>query len=739
MSGLGWSGALLFTFALPLGIFSACSPFSLAQAHLSDPVRTFTIDNDRFYKDGESFQIYSGSIHYFRVHPAYWRDRLTRMKALGLNAVTFYVPWNFHEPYPGQYKFEGMADLTSFLDIVKELDFVALVRPGPYICAEWDFGGFPWWFSSSMVQGARTMKLRTNDPDYIRLVDRWWNVLLPKLKPYLYEHGGPIVMVQVENEYGFCQLHDVPYLRHLVSLVRDSLGSNVIVYTTDPPNKIKWGTIKGSEVYSVVDFGPKWFQVGDAFAIQREQNEPSKSPPFVSEYYPGWLTHWSEAIANTSVTPFLETFHDIMTYRNNSGSVNFYMAHGGTNFGYWSGAGIDNTTYMATITSYDYDTFIGEAGGYDQPGVGGNGNKFQLTRKAIMKLQDLASKDMPAVPANPHIVPYGPLDLTDSIGLFKALGTLYPGDGITAKYPDIMEEYGQSGGLILYRTFVPAEKVHNTVLDLTEPVRDYATVLINGKVVGYFDRSHTAKSTLNYVADKQSSTVMLDILVHALGRVNFGCVWDWKGLASPNVTLDGELLEGWHVYPMQLDDPSQLDLDFKATVPKTLENLKKAGQSEDDATTLRSSETPLKVSQAGPVFYRGSINIDASGENMVDGHLADTYLSMDGWGKGLAWINGFNLGWYWPTAGPQVTYYIPGPLLNPGKNTLILLELEESPKKPRVSFVKSPDFSGGPQGAQSKVQQTGEASTEGQGEWEQPFITRRQYFNREAFLPAHLQ
>ncbi|KAK9843639.1 hypothetical protein WJX81_000575 [Elliptochloris bilobata] len=491
------------------------------------PKRTFTIVNNRFTKDGKPLRLISGSIHYHRIPPTYWRDRLLRVRALGLNSIEMYVPWNWHAPQPGELLWSGGRNITRFLDLALELGLNVVLRPGPYVCAEWDFGGFPWWLASSKVEGGRTMALREADPVYLGHVDRWWGELLPRVAPYLHARGGPIILTQIENEYGFCPFNDKVYLRHLVTTARKALGPDAVLFTTDPPQVTPVGSLPGEEVLTVVDFGPgvdpEW-----AFAAQAAMNPDGKSPPFCSEFYTGWLSHWGEVMANTTAALVVNSLRAILEYANNTGSVNLYMAHGGTNFGYWAGANMAATIYQPHITSYDYDCPVGEAGGYGQPGIGGP-NKFELIRDLIA---DVTGEDPPDAPPPPVLRGYGPVKLDEGALLLEELGALVPGDGIAVDRPDIMEEYGQSGGLILYRTKVPASALNGgAVLDIGTPVRDYAKVLLDGRVVGRLERNNPRNLTLPAAAgSKQEAT--LDILVEALGRVNFGCDWDFKGLTS---------------------------------------------------------------------------------------------------------------------------------------------------------------------------------------------------------------
>ncbi|KAK9915942.1 hypothetical protein WJX75_006251 [Coccomyxa subellipsoidea] len=630
--------------------------------------RSFTIENNRFVKDGKPLQIISGSIHYNRIHPAYWRDRLQRVQAMGLNSIQLYVPWNFHERSPGTFKWDGEADIERFLDIAQELGLNVLLRPGPYICGEWDFGGFPWWLASSKVEGGRTMKLRVNDPAYLGHVDRFWNVLLPKMAPYLYHRGGPILMTQIENEYGFCGFNDKAYLQHLVDTARASLGDEAVLFTTDPPNVVTMGGLYGDDVISVVDFGPGT-DVNYAFTAQSVMNPFGKSPPFCSEFYTGWLSHWGEVMANTSARFMLQTLSDILSYANGTGSVNFYMAHGGSNFGYWAGANMAGSIYQPHITSYDYDCPVSEAGDIGQPGIGGD-NKFKLIRDVIEKQTGVKPPELPPPPVTED---YGAVELVETATLLDQLHELFPGDGIASEQPDVMEEYGQSGGLILYRTTVNATSLTaNAVLDIGEPVRDYARVLLDGKIVGFFERSNPRKLPLPSLSTS-SGEVTLDILVEALGRVNFGCVWDYKGLVSPDITLNGEVLKGWHIYPLQLDDLSNIsyskgpvsqpdlarfDAEGSALLAAmarfaVLPSRAASGQPAAASGQLRAPS----AAEVGPTFYRGTFNVNATeAPKGIDGHLADTFVS--------------------------------------GENEIVLLEVEATPSDATVRLTGQADFYG---------------------------------------------
>lgn len=503
----------------------------------------FSIENDRFLVDGTPFQIISGAIHYFRIHPDLWLDRLIRCKSLGLNTVEIYVPWNLHEPQPGQFDWAGAADIDRFITLAEELGLMVLVRAGPYICAEWEFGGFPSWLASSAVEGGGTMKLRSSDPTYLAHVDRWWEALFPRLRPRLRSNGGPILMLQIENEYGFCG-KDKAYLRYLAATAKRLLGQDVLLYTTDPPTVAAEGSLPGDEVLTTVDFGPGWFFPSMYYAAQRLQNAPGKSPPMDSEFYTGWLTHWGEAMANTSAIALATDTDVLLRWANNSGNLNFYMIHGGTNFGFWAGANVESDgTYMPTITSYDYSSPISEAGDYCQPGIGG-ACKFAAVRAVIAAY---LGKELPPAPPPPVIRAYGAVEMHPVGPLMAAAGP-----AVISEVPFPMEEYGQKWGLITYRHRLTASLLSegDALLDLGLDVHDYATVLVNGAQVGTLQRSGPASIVIPAAAG-EGGDITLDIVVQAMGRQNFGCdafgAWDRKGLISPEVRLNGKLFS-WDVF-----------------------------------------------------------------------------------------------------------------------------------------------------------------------------------------------
>lgn len=640
----------------------------------------FWISNDMFLKDGNPLQIIGGDIHYFRVLPQYWEDRLLRAKALGLNAIQTYVPWNLHEPIPGKLNFDGIADVESFLKLAHKLNILVMLRAGPYVCAEWDLGGFPAW----LLAEKPAVKLRSSDPAFLQLVKRWWDTLFPKIVPLLYSNGGPIIMVQVENEYGSFG-DDKDYLKYLVKLARSHLGDDVILYTTDggAVGNLNNGTLGGSDVYAAVDFSTgedPW----PIFKLQKKYNAAGKSPALSSEFYTGWLTHWGETFAQTDATQAASELDKILS---RNGSAVLYMAHGGTNFGFFSGANTGNTAsdFEPDITSYDYDAPIREDGDVDNP-------KFKALRDVIGRY---SQNPLPDIPPKIERNAYGKVQLQKITSLFEALELLSePPKGVTSENPVTMESLQQISGFILYQSILPYHTGIGSTLTISL-VHDRAQVFIAPK-------SGNQHGTLTYVGAIQrwsnSSVIIpnsisiqgseLFILVENMGRVNYGpFIYDPKGILSP-VLLDGTPICGWRIYPIPLRNITQLQRMNHILNSVHLEFGVKF--------SMRPRfENNLEIPVGGPIFYSGLFNISSPYE------VKDTYISFRGWTKGVVFVNDFNIGRFWPSMGPQCNLYVPAPLLHAGENHLVILELEKENTKLEVNLVDRPDFTCGQQLKQS--------------------------------------
>ncbi|KAK5865833.1 hypothetical protein PBY51_020072 [Eleginops maclovinus] len=578
---------------------------------------SFSVDyqKDCFRKDGEEFRYISGSIHYNRIPRVYWKDRLLKMYMAGLNAIQTYIPWNYHEESPGQYNFSGDRDVEYFLQLAQDIGLMVILRPGPYICGEWDMGGLPAWLLNK-----KDIVLRSSDPDYIAAVDKWMGYLLPMIKPYLYQNKGPIITVQVENEYGSYFACDYNYMRHLTKLFRSHLGEEVVLFTTDGAglNYLKCGSIQG--LYATVDFGPGG-NVTAAFNAQRHA-EPH-GPLVNSEYYTGWLDHWGSPHSVVSTAAVAKTLNVMLAMGAN---VNMYMFIGGTNFGYWNGA---NAPYSPQPTSYDYDAPLSEAGDLTK--------KYFAIRDVIKMYRKIPEGTIP--PTTPK---YG----YGTVGM-KKLQTI----------SDALEKLSFSGpckkhafGYVLYRTELPVNC--NTPTPLSSPlngVHDRAYVSVDGVAMGVLERNKAL--TVN-VTGKAGSQV--DILVENMGRINYGKdINDFKGLVS-DLTLGKDTLTGWTMYSLSID---------KAVSEGLLGETKPTDPSPPAALSL-------------PTFYQGSFVIPDGIPDLPQ----DTYIKLPKWRKGQVWINGFNLGRYWPTRGPQVTLFVPATILsNAAPNNVTVLELEDAP------------------------------------------------------------
>ncbi|KAK7110756.1 hypothetical protein V1264_014580 [Littorina saxatilis] len=579
-------------------------------------------DNNTFLKDGKPFRYVSGSIHYSRVHPFYWKDRLNKMRIGGLNAVQIYVPWNVHELSPGKFTFSGASDLPQFLTLAKESDLVVLVRLGPYICGEWEFGGFPAW----LLTENKDMILRTSDPSYISFVDKWYTALLTTLKPYLYDNGGPVVMVQIENEYGSYFACDSDYLKFLYHKVRRVLGDSVIIYTTDGDGDgyLKCGTIQGA--YATVDFGPTQSPLGN-FKSQRDF-EP-KGPLVNSEFYTGWLDHWGQPHSHYDWVNVAKSLDLILELGAN---INMYMYEGGTNFGYMNGA--NDPPYMPVPTSYDYDAPLNESGDITV--------KYYAFRDIISKYYSLPSD--PITPNTPK-GKYGPQQMIFMSTVQDALSILCPEGPTMSTYPLSMEEVKHYYGFILYRHKLKSAVTNSSLV--TDGVRDRGYVMVDQLPQGMLYREDTTE-----VKVTGSAGQYLDIFVENTARVGFSTAMNFmrKGLIY-NVTLGGEMVTGWEIYPIHLENMQH----------------------------VKASRSSPKLSSSGnlatPSIYGGKVNFGATKDPPMD-----TFLDMRPWAKGQAFVNDFNLGRYWPQEGPQVTLYVPAPVFSTtGTNQLFVLELEYSP------------------------------------------------------------
>ncbi|XP_056610898.1 beta-galactosidase-1-like protein isoform X3 [Triplophysa dalaica] len=567
------------------------------------------------------------------------------MYMTGLNAIQVYVPWNFHETIQGTFNFVGDRDLEYFLNLANQTGLLVILRPGPYICAEWEMGGLPAWLLHKP-----NIILRSADTEYLQAVSDWLAVLLTKIKPWLYQNGGNIISIQVENEYGSYFACDYNYMRHLHTLFRLFLGEDIILFTTDgnTDKEMICGTLEG--LYATIDFGT---DTNITTAFNRQRRFEPKGPLVNSEFYTGWLDHWGDKHASVDNEKVSQMLGEMLAM---GASVNMYMFEGGTNFGYWNGADYD-TRFRSVVTSYDYNSPLSEAGDPT--------DKLLAIRDVIKTFRDIPVGPMP--PATPKLA-YGFVTLLKVGYISSLLDTLSPQGPVRSQYPLTFEEVKQYYGFMLYRTTLPRNVPEPTpLISPLNGIRDRAYVSVNGvsrplvkMYQGFMERDTTL--VMN-VTGRQGD--QLDILVENMGRVNFGTyINDNKGLLG-NLILGNDVLDDWLIYP----------LDINTAVG--------SGWLQSDHSEIPPG--PELEPGDGPIIYSGTLK--------TKGLEWDSFLKLNGWTKGQVWVNGVNLGRYWPQRGPQQTLYVPGPFLSATQpNNITVLELERAPSHGRILFMDRPQL-----------------------------------------------
>ncbi|OQV18816.1 Beta-galactosidase-1-like protein 2 [Hypsibius exemplaris] len=578
--------------------------------------------------NGQPLRLISGTIHYFRVVPEYWAHRLLQLKACGCNCVETYIPWNLHEPLPGVFNFDGICDLRKFIEIAAELDLLVIFRPGPYICAEWEFGGLPSWLLHDPK-----MVVRTTYPPFMAAVDRFFGKLLPLVADLQFTQSGPIILVQIENEYG-AYGSDRAYMDGIAALLKKH-GIQEMLFTSD----------------GVSDLAPG--QASDAWLTVNEQSHLSsvldkldafqpKKHLMVTEYWSGWFDHWHEKHHTIPVEKYCQELSTILA---RGASVNFYVFHGGTTFGFMNGANselFNSPGYAPTITSYDYDCLVNEDGSLSE--------KWHKTRDLLDSF-GLLPTNLPGLPENIPIAKYEPIAANGFIALedlLKKTASLKASVPLSMEMLNYNQGYGQAYGFIAYETEIP----NSASVLCIEEMHDRAIIFVNDQeksVIEYTKSTQKNHEVQIAPFNSPEKTLRLTILVENMGRVNF--VRNPKTLDTQRkgiigtISLNGEPVIDWTVRPLELLDSQVRQLSDS-----------------NNGWTICSSS---RVCVPGLVRFHLQLAKEP----------CDTFFDMEGWGRGAVFANGFNVGRYWPSAGPQKTLYVPAPLLRKGANTIVVFEL----------------------------------------------------------------
>jgi beta-galactosidase len=526
--------------------------FDVSCAAQVSPVhpKSFRVENGKFLLDGKPFQIISGEMHYPRIPRAYWRERFRMAKAMGLNTITTYVFWNEHETSPGVYDFSGQRDVAEFIREAQSEGLYVILRPGPYVCAEWEWGGYPAWLLKQ-----RGIVVRSTDPRFMEPARRWLLRLGKELAPLQVGNGGPIIAVQVENEYGSFG-DDHAYMEEIHQALLDAGFNKALLYTADGPDLIPRGSLP--ELPAVINFAP-----GEAKGAFATLHRLRPNGPFMAgEWWDGWFDYWGGPHHTTNAKAQADELSWIL---HRGYSISIYMFHGGTNFGWMNGANEDKTAYEPDVTSYDYNAALDESG---RPTP-----KYFLFRDAIAKATGVTPPPVPAVDA-PIATPK--VQFKEAASLWQTLPAPIHSEQVLT-----MEDLGQAYGYILYRKEIDGPVSGDLVLD---ELHEYASIYADGKLLGTLDR-RLGENHLH--VDFAGPRTRLDILVENTGRINFTLALrgEREGITK-QVTLDGKQLTGWEIYPLPMEDPGKLAFG------------------EGDCT--------------GPCFYRGSLQIDRAGDTFLD-------------------------------------------------------------------------------------------------------------------------
>ena len=575
---------------------------------------SFTVGNKTFLLNGQPFIVKAAEVHYPRIPRPYWEHRIQMCKSLGMNTLCIYVFWNIHEPREGQFDFSDNNDVAEFCRLAQKNGMYVIVRPGPYVCAEWEMGGLPWWLLKK-----KDIRLREQDPYFMERVKRFEQKVGEQLAPLTIQKGGPIIMVQVENEYGSYG-EDKPYIAEIRDCLRGIYGDKLTLFQCDWASNFEKNGL--DDLVWTMNFGTG-ANIDEQFKRLKELRP--NAPLMCSEFWSGWFDKWG---ANHETRPAKDMVEGMDEMLSKNISFSLYMTHGGTSFGHWAGA--NSPGFAPDVTSYDYDAPINEYGGAT--------DKYYQLRKMMQKSSKEPLPEKPAPPMMMITIP--PFELTERADILLGADSLVMDSPLRT-----MEELNQGWGSMLYVTTMP-EIAQKSVLTLND-CHDYAQVFIDTLYVGKIDRVQNEKSIQLPPVKKGQE---LRILIEAMGRINFGrAIKDYKGITE-SVVLTAEEngheltwnLKRWNIFTIP---------DDYQTAIKALDMAKR--------------DTLTKMSFKGSGYYRGSFNLKRVG---------DTFLNMEAFGKGQVYVNGHAIGRFW-SIGPQQTLYVPGCWLKKGQNEVVVLDV----------------------------------------------------------------
>ena len=665
LSGV-WLAGLLFALATTVSLSAAAQAAQATPATPAAPAvpqvpkSRFEVGEGTFLLDGKPFVIRAAEIHYTRIPRPYWEHRIEMCKAMGMNTICIYIFWNIHEQQPGVFDFTGQNDVAEFCRLAQKHGMYIMVRPGPYVCSEWEMGGLPWWLLKK-----EDIALRSADPYFLERTEIYLKEVAAQLAPLQADRGGNVIMVQVENEYG-SYATDKVYVGAIRDMLRKVGFTGVPLFQCDWSSNFKNNAL--DDLLWTINFGA-------GSNIEQQFRELSRlrptTPLMCSEYWSGWFDHWGRPHETRTTESLVGGLRDMMERKI---SFSLYMAHGGTTFGQWGGA--NSPPFSAMCSSYDYDAPLSEAG-WVTP-------KFHAVRELLSK-HLLPGEVLPPIPAELPVITFPAVRLQQVSPLFSQLPQPVASEKIRP-----MEFFDQGFGTILYRTRIKGSDQTRTLR--VEDAHDWAQVFVNGKRIGILDRRR-GETTLKL--PPFSGEAVLDILVEAMGRVNFGkAIHDRKGITNRVMLVSGgggvaevsraaggtgaadsggaavagavEVeLTGWQIY--------SFPVDYNFVANRTFENKPELGAvavaggslSAMAANTNREKAATKFLEEVGPAYYKGEFHLDTP---------ADLFLDMRSWGKGMIWVNGIALGRFWKI-GPQQTLFMPGCWLKKGKNEVIVLDL----------------------------------------------------------------